>query len=417
MKVAGVITEYNPFHNGHKYQLEQIKRQTSADYIVVVMSGDFVQRGEPAIIDKYERTRMALLSGADLVLELPAVFATASAEFFAGGGVSVLKNTGVVDMLCYGVESVDHELTKLVTGLLKNPPAEYSDSLARLIHGGMSFPAARSRALCEYFRDTYDSVSGKLDAFIASPNNILAIEYEKALMDCGDITGFPIQRVGERYHSTDSTSEFSSATAVRGVISTLIDIDKHNTITNMQLDNSWISAKFSQLMPSDCADILVNCILGGHIVFPDDISEMLYYRLLTGKYKGFAQYADCTKELSAKIVKNIYKYESFTQFCNLLKSKNLTYTRISRVLTHILLGIENNDFNICMDNPYLRILGFKKSSGELMHLLKKRASTPIITKVADAPYELISKDIFAADLYGRLCHSQQNEFTHGVVII
>ena len=416
MKVAGVITEYNPFHNGHKYQLEQIKRQTSADYIVVVMSGDFVQRGEPAIIDKYERTRMALLSGADLVLELPAVFATASAEFFAGGGVSVLQNTGIVDTLCYGVESVDHELTKLVTGLLKNPPAEYSASLARLIHGGMSFPAARSRALCEYFRDTYDSASEKIDAFIASPNNILAIEYEKALMDC-DITGFPLQRIGEGYHSTDSTSEFSSATAVRGVISTLIDIDKHNTITNMQLDNSWISTKFSQLMPSDCADILVNCILGGHIVFPDDISEMLYYRLLTGKDKGFAQYADCTKELSAKIVKNIYKYESFTQFCNLLKSKNLTYTRISRVLTHILLGIENDDFNICMDNPYLRILGFKKSSGELMHLLKKRASTPIITKVADAPYELISKDIFAADLYGRLCHSQQNEFTHGVVII
>lgn len=319
-------------------------------------------------------------------------------------------------MLCYGVESVDHELTKLVAGVLKNPPAEYSASLARLIHGGMSFPAARSRALCEYFRDTYDSASEKLDAFIASPNNILAIEYEKALIGC-DITGFPIQRVGEGYHSTDSTSEFSSATAVRGVISTLIDIDKHNTITNMQLDNSWISTKFSQLIPSACTNILVNCILGGHIVFPDDISEMLYYRLLTGKDKGFAQYADCTKELSAKIVKNIYKYESFTQFCNLLKSKNLTYTRISRVLTHILLGIENDDFNICMDNPYLRILGFKKSSGELMHLLKKRASAPIITKVADAPYELISKDIFAADLYGRLCHSQQNEFTHGVVII
>lgn len=416
MKVAGVITEYNPFHNGHKYQLEQIKRQTSADYIVVVMSGDFVQRGEPAIIDKYKRTRMALLSGADLVLELPSVFATASAEFFAGGGVSVLKNTGIVDTLCYGVESVDHELTKLVAGVLKNPPAEYSASLARLIQGGMSFPAARSRALCEYFRDTYDSASEKLDAFIASPNNILAIEYEKALMDC-DITGFPIQRVGEGYHSTDSTSKFSSATAVRGLISTLIDIDKHNTITNMQLDNSWISAKFSQLIPSACTNILVNCILGGHIVFPDDISEMLYYRLLTRKDKGFAQYSDCTKELSAKIVKNIYKYENFTQFRNLLKSKNLTYTRISRVLTHILLGIENDDFNICMDNPYLRILGFKKSSGELMHLLKKRASAPIITKVADAPYELISKDIFAADLYGRMCHSQQNEFTHGVVII
>lgn len=173
---------------------------------------------------------------------------------------------------------------------------------------------------------------------------------------------------------------FSSATAVRGVISTLIDIDKHNSITNMQLDNSWISTRFSQLIPSACTDILVNCILGGHIVFPDDISEMLYYRLLTGKDKGFAQYADCTKELSAKIVKNIYKYEGFTQFCNLLKSKNLTYTRISRVLTHILLGIENNDFNICMDNPYLRILGFKKSSGELMHLLKKEHQRLLLQK-------------------------------------
>lgn len=416
MKVAGVITEYNPFHNGHKYQLEQIKRQTSADYIVVVMSGDFVQRGEPAIIDKYERTRMALLSGADLVLELPAVFATASAEFFAGGGISILKNTGIVDMLCYGVESVDHELTKLVAGMLKNPPAEYSASLARLIQGGMSFPAARSRALCEYFQDNYDSSLDKLDAFIASPNNILAIEYEKALMDC-DITGFPIKRVGEGYHSTDSTSAFSSATAVRGVISTVYNTANHLTVNSSNTSQFWNLTVLNTLMPADCAKILTYCISNGHIVFPDAISDLLYYRLISERNEGYEKYSDCTKELSAKIVKNIYKYENFTQFCNLLKSKNLTYTRISRVLTHILLGIENDDFNICMDNPYLRILGFKKSSGELMHLLKKRASAPIITKVADAPYELISKDIFAADLYGRLCHSQQNEFTHGVVII
>lgn len=416
MKVAGVITEYNPFHNGHKYQLEQIKRQTSADYIVVVMSGDFVQRGEPAIIDKYERTRMALLSGADLVLELPSVFATASAEFFAGGGVSVLKNTGVVDMLCYGVESVDHELTKLVAGVLKNPPAEYSTSLARLIQGGMSFPAARSRALCEYFQDNYDSSLEKLDAFITSPNNILAIEYEKALMDC-DITGFPIKRVGEGYHSTDSTSAFSSATAVRGVISTVYNTANHLTVNSSNTSQFGNLTVLNTLMPADCAKILTYCISNGHIVFPDAISDLLYYRLISERNEGYEKYSDCTKELSAKIVKNIYKYENFTQFCNLLKSKNLTYTRISRVLTHILLGIENDDFNICMDNPYLRILGFKKSSGELMHLLKKRASAPIITKVADAPYELISKDIFAADLYGRLCHSQQNEFTHGVVII
>ena len=416
MKVAGVITEYNPFHNGHKYQLEQIKRQTSADYIVVAMSGNFVQRGEPAIIDKYERTRMALLSGADLVLELPSVFATASAEFFARGGVSVLKNTGVVDTLCYGVESVDHELTKLVAGVLKNPPAAYSASLARLIQGGMSFPVARSRALCEYFQDNYDSASEKLDAFIASPNNILAIEYEKALIDC-DITGFPIQRVGEGYHSTDSTCEFSSATAVCGVISSVCNTANHLTVNSSSTSQFGNLTALNTLMPADCAKILTHCVTNGHIVFPDAISDLLYYRLISERNVGYEKYADCTKELSAKITKNLYKYESFTQFCNLLKSKNLTYTRISRVLTHILLGIENDDFNICIDNPYLRILGFKKSSGELMHLLKKRASVPIITKVADAPYELFSKDIFAADLYGRLCHSAYNEFTHRVVII
>ena len=380
------------------------------------MSGNFVQRGEPAIIDKYERTHMALLSGADLVLELPSVFATASAEFFARGGVSVLKNTGVVDTLCYGVESVDHELTKLVAGVLKNPPAAYSASLTRLIQGGMSFPAARSRALCEYFRDKYDISSEKLDAFIASPNNILAIEYEKALMDC-DITGFPIQRVGEGYHSTDSTSEFSSATAVRGVISTVYNTANHLTVNSSSTSQFGNLTVLNTLMPANCAKILTNCVTNGNIVFPDDISDLLYYRLISERNVGYEKYADCIKELSAKIVKNLYKYENFTQFCNLLKSKNLTYTRISRVLTHILLGIENDDFNICIDNPYLRILGFKKSSGELMHLLKKRAPVPLITKVADAPYELISKDIFAADLYGRLCHSNYNEFTHGVVII
>ena len=235
-------------------------------------------------------------------------------------------------------------------------------------------------------------------------------------MDC-DITGFPIQRVGEGYHSTDSTSEFSSATAVRGVISTVYNTANHLTVNSSNTSQLGNLTVLNTLMPADCAKILTHCISNGHIVFPDAISDLLYYRLISERNVGYEKYADCTKELSAKIFKNIYKYESFTQFCNLLKSKNLTYTRISRVLTHILLGIENNDFNICMDNPYLRILGFKKSSGELMHLLKKRASAPIITKVADAPYELISKDIFAADLYGRLCHSQQNEFTHGVVII
>lgn len=408
MKTAGVITEYNPFHNGHKYQLEQIKKQTGSDYIIVVMSGNFVQRGQPAIIDKYSRTRMALECGADLVLEMPVVCATASAEYFAAGGIEVLKNTGVVDTLCYGVETVDHDMAKSVADVLKNPPEEYSNRLKDYMQSGMSFPAARSKALSEFLvsSDKYTDINSDIADFISSPNNILAIEYEKALIGT-DITGFPIQRVGEGYHSTSSDSALASATAIRKLFSTLDCCD----------DISVKAAKLSHIMPQNCADILLESFNAGHIVFPDDISNLLYYRLLAEKNNGFEKYADCTKELSSKIIKNIYRYESFTQFCELLKSKNLTYTRISRVLIHILLDIKNDDHKTYHTAPYLRVLGFRKSSVALMHEIKKRASAPLITKVADAPYDLIAKDIFAADVYNRLCANSRNEFTNGIVIV
>lgn len=408
MKTAGVITEYNPFHNGHKYQLEQIKKQTGSDYIIVVMSGNFVQRGQPAIIDKYSRTRMALECGADLVLEMPVVCATASAEYFAAGGIEVLKNTGIVDTLCYGVETVDHDIAKSVAGVLKNPPEEYSNRLKNYMQSGMSFPSARSRALSEFLvsSDKYTDINSDIADFISSPNNILAIEYEKALIGT-DITGFPIQRVGEGYHSTSSDSRLASATAIRKL---LLALDCYD-------DVSQKAEKLSHIMPQNCADILLEIFNAGHIVFPDDISDMLYYRFLAEKDNGFEKYADCTKELSSKIIKNIYRYESFTQFCELLKSKNLTYTRITRVLIHILLDIKNDDHKVYHTAPYLRVLGFRKSSAALMHDIKKRASAPLITKVADAPYDLIAKDIFAADVYNRLCANSRNEFTNGIVIV
>lgn len=416
MKTAGVITEYNPFHNGHKYQLEQIKKQTGSDYIIVVMSGNFVQRGQPAIIDKYSRTRMALECGADLVLEMPLVCATASAEYFAAGGIEVLKNTGVIDALCYGVETVDHDMAKSVAGVLKNPPDEYSNRLKDYMQSGMSFPVARSKALSEFLvsPDKYTDINdcstsrehSDIADFISSPNNILAIEYEKALIGT-DITGFPIQRVGEGYHSTNSDSKLASATAIRKLFSTLDCCD----------EISLKAAKLSHIMPQNCADILLESFNAGHIVFPDDISDMLYYRLFLEKDNGFEKYADCTKELSSKIIKNIYRYESFTQFCDLLKSKNLTYARISRVLIHILLDIKNDDHKAYHTAPFLRVLGFRKSSAALMHEIKKRASAPLITKVADAPYDLIAKDIFAADVYNRLCANSRNEFTNGIVIV
>lgn len=402
MKVCGVITEYNPFHNGHKYQLDTIKKETCCDYIIAIMSGDFVQRGEPAIVDKYTRTKMALLNGADLVLELPVVYSTSSAEFFANAGVSILRKTGVASTLCYGVETVFPKLADAISHILLEQPEAYRNALCSYQRSGKSFPAARSLAVADSLstNDAYDFSLDDITSFMSSPNNILALEYEKSLRRT-DIIGYPIQRIGEGYHSTCQSSSLASATAIRNIL----------------YDQSIVST-LSHMMPPECAELILTLLNSERLVFCDDISDMLYYKLLSLRDFGFESFLDCNPQLSAKITKNIKAFSSFTQFCELLKSKDITYTRISRVLIHILLDIKKEDI---VDSPsYLRVLGFKKSSAPLLHEIKKRASAPLITKVADAPYELIAKDIYASDIYARLQHKADkpyNEYTHGPVII
>ena len=178
MKTAGIIAEYNPFHNGHQYQIETVRHLTGADFVIVAMSGDFLQRGVPAIADKYTRTRMALLGGADLVLELPAVWATASAEYFAAGGVQLLGKTGVVDTLCYGCETPEKELMQAIVEVLSKNASDYQMLVSYDMKQGNPFPVARSHALCSLLPSfSSDAVS----SFLASPNNILALEYEKAI--------------------------------------------------------------------------------------------------------------------------------------------------------------------------------------------------------------------------------------------
>ena len=411
MKVAGVITEYNPFHNGHKFQLDRIREITKADYIVVAMSGNFVQRGLPAICNKYCRANMALTNGADLVLEIPVVWATASAEYFANAGVRLLNSTGCLDYLCFGAENdILSDFTKYAD-LLNNEDESIRKKILNFHKKGLTYPAARKKA---YEEANCLNFSEEFWQSVSMPNNTLAIEYLRALNNINsNARPILIQRAGAGYHDTSIDSPLASATAIR-----------QSLISN-------IDAVYSAL-PVEVVMLLMQYEKEYGFVHPDEISQLLSYRLLCDKETGFEEYADVTEALSASISKKIYSFDNFMNFATMLKSKNYTHTRITRALIHILLQIWKNDYDnalSCDYVPYMRVLGFKKSAGELLHTIKKEADRPLITKLADASsilneneIKVLNHDILSSDIYNRLiiAHRKKvpaNEFIHGPVII
>ena len=416
MKVAGIIAEYNPFHNGHQYQIKQIRKETGADYVVVIMSGNFLERGVPAITDKYSRTRMALQCGADLVLELPALWASASAERFANAGVSLLASTHIVDTICYGAEQPDSVLMQKIVRIL-NSHSSYNEALLAFQKQGLSFPAARARALSLLLPD-YDEA--EVLAFLNAPNNILALEYEKAIAGWNathahKLKCYGIKRIGGGYHDETLYQEYSSATAIRNL---LLDSDKAAT-----------DALHSQV-PSFVYEQLIETAAKGSLMDTNDFSAALYARLWTYRKMGYTQFEDCSTELSNKIINHLDQFTSFTDFAMLLKTREVTYTRVCRVLIHILLGIRQDDYAAyAPDTAYLRILGFRRESSELLSAIKKEASLPLVTKMADASHilstqaaELLRLDIAAADLYRsvrsiRLGQTEPNEFTQPLIIL
>lgn len=214
MRVNGIIAEYNPFHNGHGYHIDAAKKQNNADYTIIAMSGNFMQRGEPALIDKYKRAEMALLNGADLVLELPAFYSASSAEFFARGGVTLLDKLGVVDSLCFGSECGDVDVLRRIAEILADEPEKYVSSLRRYIKDGLSYPTARTNALLEY-----DPTLSNFHDVLSSPNNILGMEYIKTLiLRKSSIQPVTTKRIGSSYHDLRLGINQSSAKAIVQVL-------------------------------------------------------------------------------------------------------------------------------------------------------------------------------------------------------
>lgn len=410
MKIVGLITEYNPFHNGHKYHMDQARKLAGADAVIVIMSGDFVQRGAPALVPKHLRAAMALQAGADVVIELPVWCACGSAEYFAAGGVSVLDRLGCVDALCFGSECGDLALLKETAAVLDEEPYAFRQTLQSELKKGRSFPAARQTALsaCLGHRD--------LLPVLQEPNNILAAEYIKALRRRhSSMELYTVRRQGDSYHQSTLSSSFGSASAIRKVIE----------------EKGPDPALLGPHMPPESLRILQDFYQIRYPVLADDFSLLLKYSLMKETRTSLAEYADVTPDLAGRIENLLSDYLSFSQFCRILKTKDMTYTRISRALLHILLSITKKDLELFQQEDgcgYARILGFRKDSSQVLGHMKKHSSIPMLTRTARArelsgtAAKMLQSDLFAAGIYEsavteKFQHPFLHEYRQQVVII
>lgn len=401
MNVLGIIAEYNPFHNGHAFQLEACKAAAGADAVIIVMSGNFTQRGEAASADKFIRTKMALSSGADAVIELPLHAACASAGYFAAGGVSILKHTHVVTHLGFGSESGDIDRLKKIAGIIFNESDRFKSALYQSQKAGMTYALARETALKTVYPGAAD---------ILTPNNILALEYINAIhRQKAPFIPVTIARHKTGYHDLSLTEDICSATALR---------------------HARRDTDFSKYMPQASAALYKETLSSGAFVTNNDFSDMLYYALMSAN--EYTHIADIDARLSNRIENYKNRFTDFDSFCAMLKSRNYTYTRICRAMYHLIFNITNEcheAFLLSDSAPYIRLLGFRRSAGPLLRALKENADIPMITKAADAKkllntsaLKIFNENLFADNLYrqiqGRLSKTAvPHEFSRGVVIL
>lgn len=409
MRTVGIIAEYNPFHKGHSYHLSQARSLAGADYCMVAMSGNFLQRGEAACLDKYARAECALSCGADLVLELPVPFATSSAPAFARNGVELLQQTGVLTHLAFGSECEELHKLEFLADFFNQEPEPYQKILKENLRRGLSYPTARKTSFLSYFSE-YAAGSQKLSLcpcspeelaeLLDSPNNILALSYLRSLKTLApNVQPLSIKRKGAGYHQTELTEEYPSATAIRR------EISLHG-----------LTEKALSALPEASASILSEIWAQRQYVITDDYSQLLYYKLLSLPDNSYSSYIEVSDELGQRIKNHLSEFTTFTEFARLLMRKNETHTTILRGLMHILLDIKKEAFQA---PAYLRILGFKKEASPLLHEIKEKSQLPLITKAADASfslqpsaYTLFEKELYAENVYHSIFRRQQKKQYH-----
>ncbi len=424
MKVVGLIAEYNPFHNGHVRHMQMAKALTGADYCIVVMSGHYVQRGEPACMDKYLRTDAALRSGADLVIELPVAFATGSAELFAAGAVSIFDKLGIVDSLCFGSESGDLEKITSVAKILAEEPEALSVRIKKLLAKGLSYPAARSQALVSYLADTSEGVDlEQIPPLLSAPNNILGIEYVKALeRRRSAIRPVTLKRTSD-YLSKALQKPYCSSSAIRHILLS----GPAGTIGPM----TQTLKNVRSCVPEESYQLMTEHFNRKYPVSVDDFSSVLVYKLLSSRNADLTDYVDISPDLENRIKGCLTEAAAFSDLIDAVKCRQYTRTRISRALLHLLLDIKTVDMALYKANDYVsyaRILGFKKSAEPLLRKIKKNSSIPMITKLSNAERQLseaglymLNQEVFASNLYQSVVYHKfgyrmKNEYTEGILV-
>ena len=395
MKILGLIVEYNPFHNGHLYHLKKSLEITNSTHSIAVMSGNFLQRGEPALFDKYKRAEMAVSNGVDLVVELPTLYACQSAEIFAHGAITLLNSLNCIDSLCFGSEHGDIDLLVEISKILINEPDKFKTILKRNLDEGILFALARSKALSEYMLNhtNLNIDENKLNDVLSTPNNILGIEYIKSLLKHkSTIRPYSITRIQADYNSETIESNICSATAIRKTLkeyNTLDSISNVVPIRTFELISKSIDNNFNPMFDE---------------YYFDTIRELVIRDL-----NILNSYFDVNEGIENKIYKSVFSCKNIFELQQSIKSKRYTLTKVKRILNNILLGITKDDMNTVkniMKLPYVRILAFNDQGREIIKQIKLNSEIKIINKFSNVNFEddkvfetLIKYDIKATNMY------------------
>lgn len=384
--VLGIITEYNPFHNGHVLHLNESKKLTNADFTIAIMSGNFVQRGETSIFDKWAKTEMALKQGIDLVIELPTIYAISSAENFAQGAVKILSTLGIIDYLSFGSEIGEIKAMNDVAEILYKEPKEFSDLIRNQLRSGLSYPKAREIAMSLYFGN-----SPKYTEVLQNPNNILGVEYLKALKKYrSPIKALTIKRNYSDYNSNTVKKGIASATAIR----TMINNNKN----------------VHSVVPFESYEIIEKLLESGEYVPSIQVFEKeIIYILRKMTMTEIAALPDVTEGLENKIKVAANSSNTLEELISKIKSKRFTQSRIQRILLYALIGITNKDMEMSRKTvPYIRVLGFNKHGKRIISsIAENNPKAKIVVSVKrflennkDPRLQtMMAKDIAATNIY------------------
>lgn len=392
MKVLGIIAEYNPMHSGHIYHINKSKKILGCDYTIAIMSGNFTEQGNIAIIDKFTRAKQAIKNGIDLVIELPTIYAVSDAGSFANKAVSILNDLNAVDYLSFGSETDNIESITHIANTILDNEHDIWNLIKENLKLGISFANARARALANFLTNS------ELD-IINSPNNILGIEYVKSLISLNSsIKPICIKRQLNNFNNENITPDFTSSTSIR----------KH------LLENKDISL-IKDYLPED----VLQSILNKNLLFNKNIFELLKYKITIMSKEELKNIVGVTEGLENKIIKEIISSFSYDEYIHKLKSKRYELSKIKRIVINILLNISKDDFISLCDNSsnYAHVLAFNHDKKELISYISKKSNIPIITslnnttlkKLTDNQAELLSYDLLASNIYSLLVKNNLNK--------